>query len=225
MDGDGRTEILLRAGNMFQWYDGRTYQLEWEYVTAGSFWGFHDLDGDGTKEAVFEIPDGRTRVQIVDWQTSTVEFTIDPGPSYWVWMCGVRDTDADGKTEIIVLVENHDPPGDIHVEVWGDGPPGTTAVQHGAIGRASSIRNLPNPFVHGTRIIFTLETASDVKLSIYDGAGRHVATLLEEHLAAGIHEAEWRGTDAAGRRVPAGVYFQALTVNDRLESRKSILLN
>lgn len=71
-------------------------------------------------------------------------------------------------------------------------------------------QNEPNPFVTVTGIRFALPRTAHVRLAVYDLAGRTVAVLREGELPAGTHTAEWRGRDAAGRRVAAGVYFYRL---------------
>ncbi len=68
----------------------------------------------------------------------------------------------------------------------------------------------PNPFNPQTRVSFEIPSTGHAALTIHDVRGRHVATLLDGHVDAGAHHAEWRGLDQAGRTVPAGVYFARL---------------
>jgi hypothetical protein len=71
--------------------------------------------------------------------------------------------------------------------------------------------NAPNPFNPRTEIRFDLpEPASHLSLSIYDVAGRRVATLAEGPHAAGFHRVIWSGEDDAGRPVASGVYLYHL---------------
>jgi flagellar hook assembly protein FlgD len=63
-----------------------------------------------------------------------------------------------------------------------------------------------------------------VRLRILDVAGRTVRTLVDGSIAAGSHEWTWDGTDARGRPLPAGVYFQRIETRSRSFSRKLILL-
>jgi hypothetical protein len=69
----------------------------------------------------------------------------------------------------------------------------------------------PNPFGEATWIPFTLERAGAVTLRVHDAAGRLVRTLMAAERGRGVHRAGWDGRDAAGRRVPAGVYYLRLT--------------
>ncbi len=82
----------------------------------------------------------------------------------------------------------------------------------------------PNPFNPNTRFTFTAPRSGDARLRIYDLRGRLVDTLLAGPLDAGIHHADWRGTDSAGRPVPSGVYHARLTVDGAAASLKVSLL-
>jgi len=65
----------------------------------------------------------------------------------------------------------------------------------------------PNPFVEETAIAFSLAAPSRVAVSVYDLAGRRIATLVDAELAAGEHTALWTGIGGSGRAVPSGIYF------------------
>lgn len=67
-------------------------------------------------------------------------------------------------------------------------------------------QNHPNPFQGETRIDFTMDEPADVKVVIYDGAGRIVRNLLQASLTAGVHSLVWDGRDDQGVHVPSGVY-------------------
>lgn len=72
-------------------------------------------------------------------------------------------------------------------------------------------QNYPNPFNPVTTIRFELPRAADTRVTIFDVAGRHVKTLVDEELAARVHEIKWTGDDEDGRGVAAGVYFYLVT--------------
>lgn len=85
-------------------------------------------------------------------------------------------------------------------------------------------QNVPNPFNPTTRIDFELTKTGVVDLSIYDVAGRHVATLLSGRLEAGLHHATWNGTTANGFKAASGVYLYVLRTEAGQESRRMVLL-
>ena len=83
-----------------------------------------------------------------------------------------------------------------------------------------SIHNsYPNPFNASTVISFELRVSSQVKLAVYDIAGREVAVLAEGSYPAGIHQAEWDAGDMA-----SGVYFAMLEAGGMKQVRKLLLV-
>jgi hypothetical protein len=68
-------------------------------------------------------------------------------------------------------------------------------------------QNYPNPFNPRTTIKFSLPAAGRTQVAIFDVAGRHVKTLVDEDLPAQTHQVVWTGDDDTGRNVAAGVYF------------------
>ncbi|RMH64400.1 MAG: T9SS C-terminal target domain-containing protein [Calditrichaeota bacterium] len=84
-------------------------------------------------------------------------------------------------------------------------------------------QNYPNPFNPQTRIPYTLTQAAHVNLSVYNTAGRKVATLLNGIQAAGSHYVNFSRTSLS-----AGIYVYTLTVRakgvTRQATRKMLLL-
>ncbi len=62
--------------------------------------------------------------------------------------------------------------------------------------------NYPNPFRSSTHITFGLPEPADVRLTVHDVLGRHVATLVDGWMPAGWHRTTWGGSF-----VGSGVYF------------------
>jgi hypothetical protein len=75
----------------------------------------------------------------------------------------------------------------------------------------------PNPFNPRTTIRFDLPATGQVRLSVYDVAGRLVRVLVEGERAAGAYEAVWDGRDASGRAVPSGSYLARLAAGGKVE--------
>ncbi|HPC11332.1 MAG TPA: T9SS type A sorting domain-containing protein, partial [candidate division Zixibacteria bacterium] len=86
-------------------------------------------------------------------------------------------------------------------------------------GRFELAQNYPNPFNPSTTIGFTLPTAQDVQLVVYNVLGQEIATLVNGRMAAGSHQVTF---EASGR--PSGVYFYRLTYEDGVETRKMTLV-
>ena len=86
------------------------------------------------------------------------------------------------------------------------------------------MQNYPNPFNPSTSIGFTLPEAGNVKVSVYDMAGRLVSTLVDANMDEGVHVVDWDGTDSSGAMVSAGVYIYALESSDMVMTKKMILM-
>ena len=84
----------------------------------------------------------------------------------------------------------------------------------------SLLQNYPNPFNPSTSISFTLDRAREIRLDLFDIAGRKVREIAKGRYGAGKNRVEFRATD-----LPSGVYFYTLTVggNSTL-TRKLVLL-
>lgn len=85
-------------------------------------------------------------------------------------------------------------------------------------------QNAPNPFNPTTVIRFTVPEASHVKLVIYDVAGRHVRTLIDEMRTANHYDATWDGKDTHGRAVASGVYFYRMQAGKHQATKKMVML-
>ncbi|MEZ4389404.1 MAG: C25 family cysteine peptidase [Candidatus Krumholzibacteriia bacterium] len=84
--------------------------------------------------------------------------------------------------------------------------------------------NFPNPFNPLTTIKFDIPTASKVSLRVYDVAGRLVRTLVNADLPAAQHSVVWDGTDNTGRRQASGVYYYRLVTDERIATKKMMLV-
>lgn len=90
--------------------------------------------------------------------------------------------------------------------------------------RTALLGAVPNPFNPATKVAFELDAAGPVRLTVYDTAGRLVATLLDGSRVAGRHEVIWDGRDAAGRMSAAGVYLYRFEAGDHTETKRMALV-
>lgn len=75
------------------------------------------------------------------------------------------------------------------------------------------IHNYPNPFPPNaaTTFAFTIPRAGDVSLRIYNRAGEHIVTLIDEHFEeGGVYTHEWDGLTKNGTAPAPGVYLYTL---------------
>jgi hypothetical protein len=88
---------------------------------------------------------------------------------------------------------------------------------------------VPNPLraraaTAGASVSFHLPRAGEVALSVLDVRGRRIATIARGSYEAGTHRASWDGRDAAGRAVPAGLYFVSGTLAGATKSARVTVL-
>jgi hypothetical protein len=73
-------------------------------------------------------------------------------------------------------------------------------------------QNFPNPFNSATQIKFSLKSASNIELKIYDSLGRVIKTLLNEKINQGSYDIIWNGKNNKGNIVNSGIYFYQLKI-------------
>jgi hypothetical protein len=98
---------------------------------------------------------------------------------------------------------------------------GSTSTGHAPQGKScfSLGQNYPNPFNPNTILSFSLERRAAVTLTVHNGMGQAVSTVLSRDLEAGIHQVVWNAGDLCG-----GVYFCRLQAGGFSETRKLLLV-
>lgn len=90
--------------------------------------------------------------------------------------------------------------------------------------KSPRIASFPNPFARTTSLNLTLPRPSDVRVTVYDLAGRVVKEITELRLDAGAHVFEWDGRNSYGEAVATGVYFCKATGEGVSTGGKLVLL-
>lgn len=80
-------------------------------------------------------------------------------------------------------------------------------------------QNYPNPFNPTTKIIYEVPNSGQVKIMIYDRAGREVRTLLNEVKSTGTYELLFDGSNLA-----SGIYYYSLQVEGSSVTKKMVLV-
>ncbi|PID81653.1 hypothetical protein CSB20_01945 [bacterium DOLZORAL124_64_63] len=164
------------------------------------------------------------------WDWATVAFDPADGSQQWVMRHDGTAGQSDEPSQILA-----GPTGELIVTGYGygegtnqdlitlcyqtntlsaaDRPPLAAALQ----------RVWPNPFNPRVNFRFSLPAPAHARLGVFDLRGRRVATLVDRHLDAGVHDASWDGRGAHGRNAPAGVYLAIMESGDQRECRKIIL--
>lgn len=122
------------------------------------------------------------------------------GRLYPVWMSNVT-----GKSQIWSAIIDYNA---IGIQQIGSEVPN----------KFSLSQNYPNPFNPSTKIKFNLPESGSTKIVIYDALGKEVATLVDQHMKAGVYETDWNAFS-----YPSGVYFYKLVAGNYSETKKMIL--
>ena len=88
-----------------------------------------------------------------------------------------------------------------------------------AVSNYQLFQNYPNPFNPSTVIRFSLQEASNVKLTVYNSLGQKVVQLLDEQMSAGYHNINFDGSTFA-----SGLYLYRLVTPNYTKTMKMMLL-
>ncbi len=80
-------------------------------------------------------------------------------------------------------------------------------------------QNYPNPFNPYTTIGYTLPEKANVNLSVYNVSGEMVAEIFSGEKDAGVHKEVFNASGFA-----SGIYIYKLSANDKIQTRRMILL-
>jgi len=148
-----------------------------------------------------------------DWGGSYIVIEIDASLDGQILQIGFANT-----------ASNYEPSGIYYDNiVWTEDY--TTDVPGGAIAVGGTLgQNYPNPFNPLTRIDFALEAAGPVDITVFDIAGRRVASLQHGDLGVGDHFVTWNGMTDRGTPAAAGQYRYVLKTATGQVARSMVLL-
>lgn len=211
INGDSITDVLgaaYTAADITWWYNDGNTPIQWtKQLIDGSFNGAlsvyaDDIDGDndvdimGTAETngvlALWYNDGNFPIT---WSKQKLDSNLTGA-----WPVFSSDINRDGDVDVLGGSSY------LNYIAWWENE-GSVGVSNNTsfVSRFKLMQNYPNPFNPKTVINYQLPVVSDVKLIIYDIAGREVATLVNEKLSAGIYKVDWKG-----KGYPSGLYFYKL---------------
>jgi len=85
-------------------------------------------------------------------------------------------------------------------------------------------QNYPNPFNPTTSISYSLPSATQVTLVVYDLLGTPVKTLVSQKQDAGQYTVTWDASNDLGMQVPSGNYIYKIVAGSFTQTRKMTLL-
>ena len=84
--------------------------------------------------------------------------------------------------------------------------------------------NYPNPFNPTTKIRFSNDRSSNVKVTVYSIKGEKVATIMNKKINAGTYDVSWNGKSTNGKVVPSGMYLYDVESDGRRLQGKMLFL-
>ena len=187
-------------------YNNLTPRFEWEAVDADQY--IISVSKEAPSQAKTVSGKSTDTVVIFDETDNTVyipEASLEPGTVYYWRVHGVKENEEGEWSE---TWEFTTPQQQNLSNDTGEHPVRTELSQ-----------NYPNPFNPTTQIEFTLSAAQNVKLQVYDMAGRQVATLAEGVLQAGRHTATFNASNLA-----SGIYIYRFINDTHQFTRKMTLV-
>jgi len=108
-----------------------------------------------------------------------------------------------------------------NLPVWTNNELYTVGVMENVVFPSSIVLQeaYPNPFNPSTHIEFGLSNDADVRVIVYDIAGREMAVLAEGQFSKGFHNVIWDATDQ-----PSGIYFVTVSTQAETQSQKLMLI-
>jgi hypothetical protein len=172
---------------------------------------WNDLYGNGTGQPGRDLRNGDTDIDAawVHWGTLVYSQILDQ-----IW--DFRDDTDLGLVQVFPFVTSHH---DGFVSGVDDERPDRE------IPLAFQVfQNAPNPFNPSTVIRFDLTRTTPVTLKVFDVSGALVASLVDDQLPAGRHQAVWNGRDDRGQTVSSGAYFYRIIAGENVETRQMMLV-
>jgi hypothetical protein len=189
-------------------------------VTVADFGAESTLDGvvvrwrSSSPEAVFALE--RRRVGDVDWERLPAPQPVEHTPQTVGYAVLDRTAEQGARLEYRLLVVGAE-----GIEVVGQ----VSVLHDAALPRVLALHPLrPNPFRTDTVVEFSVPEPRALELCVFDAAGRRVFLLRSGVQPAGRHAVTWDGRDAAGRRLPAGVYFCRLAAGAFVQTQRVVLV-
>ena len=143
------------------------------------------------------------------------------------------DLDNNGWNDIITLIFHYSTmPSYLNI-FFNDGtgqfienpPTGVNENNKSPIPSEYHLTNYPNPFNNSTNIQFVLAKVQEVNLSICNIKGVLIRNLIDnKEFINGSHSIYWDGKNKRGKEVSSGVYLYTLRVDERIYTRKMLLV-
>lgn len=173
--------------------------------------GNSDLDDDSSEEIQLER---YQRIFPIFWEHPAVE-----GVTLWGWMPGMWRSDQDAfifnqrPQPALDWLEEYVDTANVEITVSNedfiaDVPEGFELNQ-----------NYPNPFNPTTQISYTLPSATDVSLNVYDVTGRQIEKLVNTRQSSGNYSVSFNAS-----KLPSGMYFYRIEAGGFADVKQMMLI-
>ncbi len=98
-------------------------------------------------------------------------------------------------------------------------PSSINDTKSGIVRQFNLLQNYPNPFNPTTTIPFEISKASNVRIRVFDMAGKKVADLCDEFFQTGKHEISFNASNLS-----SGIYFYSIQADNFTTTRKMTIL-
>ena len=234
---DGQGNVTFALGYSF---DEAVAGFQFDLLSDGVFM-LDGAEGGACTDAGFMVstnPSGR----VIGF--SLTGATIEAGSGDFIMLSGTYDVSAVGTVVSLTALEDCNSDGDAACDgddtrmVLSDTEASALesmfltsswSVGDGSLDNEQPIEfslsaNYPNPFNPTTTIDYSIATAGDVSIVVYDMMGREVRSLVADFATPGSYSVVWDATNSEGLSVAAGMYVYKMTSSDFVEVNKMLLV-
>ena len=224
LDGDGYEDILVGSwGSYAEAVSGRNGSSIWRTPCGSNVWAIDYVD-DINNDGIIEVVAGsfNHNVYLLDGSNGDIMWQKDVGARI-LTLRGTGDINGDGYADVIAGTQMENGVGGQVFMLSGWGAEQTYMSENdNALPRILGLAyNYPNPFNSTTIIRFSLVSAADYTVSIYDITGRLVDTISGSGLA-GTNSVTWSLPDR--QAVSSGVYFYKIAAGSETVAGKMTYL-
>jgi hypothetical protein len=191
-----------------------------------------DIDGDGLMDYLYiaSNPATQKRSQVFRMEYKGAGDLADSTSYDWSLLfentnaesdlrsVAIDDLDGDNKTDILITNLDVASTDEAVLYILESETPTSVKKTSNLIRDFALHQNYPNPFNPTTTIVFDIQSAEQVVLTVFDLDGRRVAVLVDEQLAPGVYKATFNAN-----QFPSGIYFYELTAGKTKTTRKMVL--